>query len=247
MSRFPDYFSKTPDLSKSREKFSLDPLDYPSNPNDYGTPPIEDAVSLGSLGITPVSEALSLGDLGQSPIGQMRGVSPVRRPSSFPGVDQDENILPAGVKVKMSDYGLQSDNKNSKYDPDANLNRISTTVIKVKGVDHTFNRSKYKNRHLVLPDDLDPEAYYKIDIQAKNKTYRNKWVKVLGHKWVGQSKKLAWYCRQVDNGTKIYSLYINGLSRFIKEEDEDEPESVISEEVRLRIVDNLTKALAELQ
>ena len=69
------------------------------------------------------------------------------------------------------------------------------------------------NRHLVVPDDLDSNAYYKIDSIAKNKKYRNKWVKVTGMKWIQRSQKISWKCQLISTGKDIHTLYLDGTTR----------------------------------
>ncbi len=122
----------------------------------------------------------------------------------------------------LSKYGLRNDlktqdGKEQKLDPDENLSRI-VRPFKVTLGEHTrkFEKKNYLNRHVIFPNEIDTDYYYRVDDNAKNQEHKGLLVEVIGSKWIGSSKKIAWLCRTVGSGQEFYTLYIDATSRIRK-------------------------------
>ena len=79
-------------------------------------------------------------------------------------------------RLPLHRYGLTVDDTTKLYDPAAPLSRIRTRTLTLHDKVHRFRAGRYLNRNLVLPSDLTPNSYYRVDALAKNKKYRNRWV-----------------------------------------------------------------------
>lgn len=128
------------------------------------------------------------------------------------------------VPQSMSKYGLRNDlktseNKERKINPDAELSRINPPYRVTLGEHRrTFEATHYLNRHIVLPQEVSDNFYYRVDDLAKNAEYQGLLVEVVGSKWIGSSKKIAWKCRTVGSGQDFYTLYLDATSRIQKDD-----------------------------
>lgn len=73
---------------------------------------------------------------------------------------------------------------------------------------------KYQNRHLVVPQDVDYESYYKIDSRAKNKADQGTWVKILSPKWATNYHRYVWKCQELVSNKILFATYIDGTSQM---------------------------------
>jgi hypothetical protein len=149
----------------------------------------------------------------------------VRGKIDDPHVSQNDPTIrnrEAHVDQLLSIYGLRNDRKmanghEKKLDPDLPISRLANPHrLRLNEHERTFSVKNYLNRHVVLPNEASNDYYYRVDDSAKNEEYQGLLVEVIGAKWIGSSKKIAWKCKTVGSGQEFYTLFLDATSRIQK-------------------------------
>lgn len=123
------------------------------------------------------------------------------------------------VLAKMSEWELKNQKADGVHepleDPDGPLTRLTSNTVDVHGITRTFNRKGYLNRHLILPEEINDNYYYRVDSAAKISAMQGELVSIIGIKWIQASSKLTFQCKSVASGKIFYTTYIDGTSRIL--------------------------------
>lgn len=136
-------------------------------------------------------------------------------PDAYELNDKNEPIMKKPIFDRLTNKELQR--FKHKNDEDVYIKDKERPNFKLNGDDRR-QYFKYNNRHIVVPQDIVPGYYYKIDKRAKGKKIRGKWVEILSSKWATKQNRYTWVCKEVGGNEMINTVYIDGLSGIPSED-----------------------------
>jgi hypothetical protein len=132
-------------------------------------------------------------------------------------IDETKPIFDRLSNLELKEYKRKHNKKEQKRRlQDDDTRPVSRTNFSFS--QGRWKYFKYQNRHLVVPQDVDYDSYYKIDSRAKNKADRETWVKILSPKWATNYHRYVWKCQELVSNKILFTTYIDGTSQMSSED-----------------------------